>query len=463
MALIMRLENQAGTTLYDFLADPNLRIETETHRRSPSRGGGWQESGIFIRKGTPQSIRLAVTKLEDIFRQAVEWDEDQIRNQSIWFVWATDTESLKRSLLIGGLLVPQTSKFFDANLENSGSDKGGEFGFTIEHQGFEDYAASTATGTVHAGGGKLTLSEIHGTKPGRIASAVVELPDIYDTVWMGIRPVRDSGSISSFNPILQAESATTVESGDGALADSNTVRRFDFGNTTSMIPRIQWQLTDMDAYQGSYHALLVARIATPVQSFALRLRSSLAPIVPPTAANSYNAVSVTEEVYLPLPEVLALVGDVPQTKRQVVDLGVIRIPFMGYRQQIRDAGNIRPYIALEFQKLAGPDGSFLDIDKIILVPAEHFVHVRRWAYNFDSDIHILTHENGTYDHLYIDRSSGNTQDAGLPAVTSWQYPREGGVLVCVCGSSLNDDADATEDAVVTLKTHARWDNYRENY
>lgn len=458
MALVMRLENASGTTLYDFLADPNLRIDTETHSRTYS-SGAWQESGTMIRRGTNQSIRLAVTKLESIFTQAVEWENDRVRNESVWFVWATDTESLKRSLVIGGQLLPLTNQIIDANLV-SGT---GQFGFSIQHQGFEDYASATVTGTVHIGGGKLTLPEIHGTKPGRIASAVVELPDTYDTVWMGIRPVRDSGSIASFDPILQAETATTVESGDGALADSNTVRRFTFVNTTDMLPRIQWQLTNMAAYQGSYHALLVARMATPAQSFALKLRSSLAPIVPLTAANSYNAVSVTEEVYLPIPEVIALSATVPPTKRFVIDLGVIQIPFMGYRQQIRDAGSIRPYIALEFQKLAGPGGSYLDIDKIILVPAESFVHVRRWAYNFDSDIHILTHENNTYDHMYIDRSTGYTIDAGLPSITGWQYPREGGVLVCVCGSSLDDDADAGESVDLTIKTAARWDNYRENY
>lgn len=456
MALVMRLENASGTTLYDFLANPNLRIDAETHSRTYS-SGTWQESGTMIRQGTNQSIRLAVTKLESIFTQAVEWENDRIRNESVWFVWATDTESLKRSLVIGGQLLPLTNQIIDANLINGT----GQFGFSIQHQGFENYTVSTTTGTVHAGGGKLTLPQIYGTKNGRIASAVVELPNTYDSIWMGIRPTRDASAIASFSPILQAESATTVETGDGALATSNTVRRFTFANTTEMIPRIQWQLTSMAAYQGKYHALLVAKMAMPGQSFAIRLKTSLAPIVPATDANSYNAVSVTENVYLPIPE--TSLPSVMTIKNYVIDLGVVRIPFMGYRQQIRDAGSVRPYLALEFQKLAGIAGTWLDIDKVILVPAEHFVHIRRWAYNFDSDIHILTHEDGTHDHMYIDRSTGYTIDAGLPSVTNWQYPREGGVLVCVCGSSLADDADATENATVTVNTYARWDNYRENY
>jgi hypothetical protein len=461
MALILRIEDQDNTVLYDFLADPNLIIEMETHRRFYSQGT-WKESGTMIRKGTRQSIRQAVTKLENIFKLAEEWRVDLVRNQSIFFVWATDGESLKRSLLMSGTITPQTSAVFDANLELGGStNKAAEYAFVIEHQGFENYTSTSTTGTVHAGGGKLTLPQIYGTKNGRIASAVVELPDTYDSLWMGIRPTRDASAIASFNPILQAESATTVESGDGALATSNTVRRFTFANTTEMIPRIQWQLTSMAAYQGKYHALLVAKMAMPGQSFAIRLKTSLAPIVPATDANSYNAVSVTENVYLPIPE--TSLPSVMTIKNYVIDLGVVRIPFMGYRQQIRDAGSVRPYLALEFQKLAGIAGTWLDIDKVILVPAEHFVHIRRWAYNFDSDIHILTHEDGTHDHMYVDRSTGYTIDAGLPSVTNWQYPREGGVLVCVCGSSLADDADAAENATVTVNTYARWDNYRENY
>lgn len=458
MALVMRLEDASGTTLYDFLADPNLRIDTDSHQRSFS-GGVWQESGGMIRKGTNQSIRLAVTKLESIFTQAVEWESDPIRNQSVWFVWATDTESLKRSLVIGGQLLPMTDRVLDANLISGA----GRFGFSLQHQGFEDYAVTTTAGTVHAGGGKLTLPEIHGTRPGRIVSAVAQLPDTFDTIWMGIRPTRDAAAIGSFNPILQAESATNVESGEGSLVDSSTMRRWTFTNSTAMIPRLQWQLTNMAAYQGTYHALLVSRIATPTQSFALRLRTSLASMVPPSYEDGYKAVSVTEPVYLPIPEVLALQSTIPPTKRFAIDMGLIRIPFMGYRQLMRSAGNIRPYIALEFQKLAGPGGSYLDIDKLILVPAESFVYVRRWVYNTDSDIHIFTHENGTYDHVYIDRSTGNTQDAGLPAVTNWQYPQEGGVLVCVAGSSVSSDADATENVGLTIKSVARWDNYRENY
>lgn len=416
---------------------------------------GTSEVLALIGRDTTAQLRAAADAIDDALAEALRARVERAREVDLWWLhFALDGETEKRSLLYRGALAQRAE---NAGVAGAFLKKGTmRANLQLDRQPFwESISGTTQSDTsVSADGGTMSLTDPGGTAPARInlthlAGAQEESNGPIGRCWIGIRP--EYNGLSAFEPVWACEDGTNgtdaTDAGEPTAVTSNKVV-VSFATDTSLVRRMFISVGDVLSsyghlvtenthYFGTYRVLVRARV-TGATTCGMEMRYG------------YDATDANLKRYT---------AEYPDdTDWRYYDMGEILIPPEG--PYATDAYNCAIHLFAE--RLEGSGN--LELDCIMLVPAEHFMYL--------NDVEIQYHSGTTvtrgvrayvtpYDvqrvALYVEEFSSDTSpEFSFP---NWYLPAGEDSQLVFVGERLT--SPTTGDSVLIQLTHySRWRGYR---
>jgi len=416
MAKVLRIATEDQATTFDFLAG-NLQV-TEWDTRSSGNGMVVDTMKLISKSGiTDANIITATASIDDLAWRAMNFKRNRRVYDSVWLEWNATGESAKRffvdSIVIKPLVEPQfiytpllgyNRAFYELTITRS------EVGEQIDTTSVQDNGTSAVGDTV-------ALAAITGALPGRIESIrFLGVTGSLSTFWCGIRPTNHGTSF--FYPVWDLEDGTlgtdTSKVVD-ATASGGNVAQVTFATQAGMYERasmtVLQRITPDTAYEdmiGKYHVLLRAKNDSGV-TCNLQMKTGYA------SSTNFDEGEIQY--------------DFSNTVFQYVDMGVVEIPPFSYRSAYQASNLVKNFeIQIWAARTAGSDK--LNIDCIILVPADHFTYSTGSSGGTDASTIHYVNEDG--EQVVLGKNSSGEPDIGvLGTFVNWEYPLEGGTLVFV--------------------------------
>lgn len=452
MAEVLRLENYAATSTFDLLS--NIRVIAGSTRFQTRQGRVIETYRLVKQVALKTDIPTAARALEDMLIQMTQWHEDTLKDDSVWIRRAADQETAKRALVYGFEFQQVDNEIRDTLMSFNPAAMY-ELAIT-RHASYEPISsvnASSLTDADYIGG----MWDISGTlSGGAIAGRLGAMrfrvqQDIY-RMWAGIRELR--GGSANFVPIIELEDGSfnsgTTSSVDATASPGSGTSKittdFDSGAGASMVYRVNmgfdplWA-TDAECEDqvGRYNVILRAKITVAGTQCGVKMVYGFVASIFDTDA---------PQVHYPIQHVAP-----SHTNWGLYSLGTIDIPSGGLRRQAIDnltIGHIvRNHQLRIFAERSGGTGD-LDMDCLILIPADHAIYIDGMAASIttDDDVWVFTHEDDTLS-CYIEQAAGGDV-VDFPAISSigvnpWGYPAEGGILVVAAERKGNSNWGDTFD------------------
>ena len=386
-------------------------------------------------------LRALMVSLQDMRRKAMEWRNDPLRAESIWWHWNIDGEADKRAL-VHRLEFSLREGFFSMLQGQSIV-----VDLTIvRHPYYEPVTSPTEV--VSAGGSYVQTVAVAaaGDTNGRINSVEIEGSAGSGTseIWMGIKPqgTGTSGFISLWE-IEDGTEYTDATAGAVSGASGGDAVTISFATDDSLVKRSRvlmrdYATTNLNHNRGKYLWLL--RYQAEGNGVGYHIR--------------FNQTYLSDPAVQPLSEIY-VAGESSPTWH-IVPLGVASLPFGYGRDAIEEnALYLWAGFIIEAARIGGTSGDDLILDTLIPIPLEHHLYVSQAiptvtpGYTF-----VKTFEN---DDTMGYSTQGRSPVTGYvhpspPAPQNWSTPPEGGLLVAA-----GTEVDATLTTItVRLQSIPRW-------
>ena len=475
MAAVLRLANVGQTTTVDLLGGAlklraggwQTRTPTQENQVQASRFGATAsfqhynmvtETFDLMGQGSNAALRTAINALEALQEQTRRWHSDPLVDESVWLEWNTDGENAKRSLIYEiGLQYPASRGVtpllpFGALAVQLA---------VTRHPLWENVTADTysAIGLAALGGTWTPTvgASVRGTAPGRIATcSVYGSGDTYtlDKFWIGIREPRfgTAGFVSRWeceNGTVGTDTVKRKDAGEGASpSDTPTYNKVRVTYvTTALAKRLSITVNDVCASNwlheaGRYVVLARCKVSGGTSAVQLRYGANQAP---------ESGFAANESVY------------VSNTAWGLVSLGEVQIPPVGTRNNTYQTADVR-YTELQlWAEQIGGAGTWLDLDCLALIPAEHYVAASGAEINYSpagTGAHVYVAENDVITGYAEDTSNYARRALENLTPRDWYFPVDGGMIVAAAerstGSVLADVLN------LSLSLRGRWLSYRSS-
>lgn len=389
---------------------------------------------------TVANLIAGANAIEDALEGARLFHDDPLNPTSWWLEANADTESVRRSLLYGGVLNYVTGVGISPLLECEQmlarlSMYRHPLWETISFTSISDSGLSTI-------GGMWTINNVLGVPPARMGVVEVEkgtAGSLY-RVWMGIRD--EYISLTNFNPLWECEDGTN-ESGDcadvggDATASNNTKVVCDFSVTEAHVIRMSITVADIDAvndidFVGRY--LILCRCKVTAGTVALQLKSGYSD----TAAFAPNEI-----IYI------------TNTDWRLIELGEVLMPPEGYWASYAPRlDNFELQIFAERVVGAGN----LELDCLILIPSRHYVDVVGTdIVTGNHETRIFTHENEEMAALNFSGSNPDTS----PELSDRDWYLPVGTSALIIAAERETIQVLGDTVTVRMSYVPRWYSYRD--
>jgi len=466
MAHVFRLANEDQSQTIDLLFGTYKLIDQSWDTQTPSPTVKYDyvpfgaqpsfdhyqpvtETFSLVGQGTAAVLLAAITEIEDVLEQVRKFHAGIPGSAAWWLEWSIDGEDHKRALLYSGAFSYPTkvaiSPFMECQVHIA---KLGLVRHPLWESGRGDiYSDSQAA--LSCLGGRWLMNGCNGTEDGRIERLKIEATgsNEYYEVWAGIRG--DHAGVQNFNPCWELESGSVYPFSDtsalfDATASNNWKHQCTFATTATLMLRSYIYVhdvaaamghSDYDHFQGKYKVLLRAKLSG-AGAVGVQMRSGY-----------YSLVLQHEEIII----------EESISAWWLYELGEIQIPTYGYAQYGLPGYMSRYQIQLYAERLSGAIS--LDMDCLILIPSEHWVHVN------------TTHIRSPFRYLNVDvlpDDTGNAHEMSYPPDVmygpaeldsgDWYMPTDAGALV-VAGQPAAGSVIAS-DLTVTHTIYPRWQAYR---
>lgn len=458
---ILRLADDDGTTLLD-MEGGDFYTDAPYEDRGALPGEQTVPVSIpLVRITDRDGIRRDVNHLQQVLTNARLYHSDPLQSGWTWLEWITPGEDDKRALVYGGsIALPGESRIGGAMLRTPRSNP---VVAVDRHRYWETPTPEFVLATnVSLLGGTVALSG-EGTADSRIGTLTISLlterpysiPAGPHNVWAGIRPTY--AGTGSFEPTWDLLSGTlgsnTTSQSDGE-AVGGTAARVAFSALNTDANRVYVKVGDIlgsneDHMIGRYRVLLRYKLNGTTSQAAIRLRSGVGNISDPADGIANPRVFVT-------PYALS------STAFDLVDLGVINIPWLGNKlgwgaDQVAECA-----LAIDAELLAGtPASDYLWLDTITLIPADRFLYAEGVRYDdvFYTAVHTLPNDDTHAVVRYVPAFGDTPLSMADLSMQNFTVPREGGVLV-IATTTLGIGQDKDRDIDIDLDLYRRWTMYR---
>lgn len=387
-------------------------------------------------------MRALMVSLQDMRRKAMEWRNDPLRAESIWWHWNIDGEADKRALvhrlefsLRDGFFSMLQGQSIVVDLT------------IIRHPYYEPIttpSSATANSSTRSFGITATLTGV-GDTPSRIP-----LTRVYSTTagtgraWLGIKPF--GAGVSGFQPIWELEDGsvgTDTTSGAVTGANGGNALTCTFGTDTALVERAKIIYQNVSALNATHNAgrfLVLLRYKAEGSGVGYHVRLN-------QAFNATNVVAPVSEVYID--------GETTPVFR-FAELGVITLPFGSGRDDAPSAATSIAYsgVSLDVARIGGTSGDDFIMDCLVMIPMAHHLYIDDIFINvtFDEGI-AMTFENDENLALSVNDSPPSTINQPAPAsFINWYVPSEGGLLV----AAYEDSAAVVTNATAIVQWLPRW-------
>ena len=390
-------------------------------------------------------LRALVISLQEMRRKAMEWRNDPLRAESIWWHWNIDGEADKRALV--HRIEITLAEGFLSMLRGQSI----EIGLTIvRHPYYEPIttpSSATANSSSRSFGITATLAGV-GDTPSRIP-----LTRVYSTTagtgraWLGIKPY--GAGVSGFQAIWELEDAAGGTFGDdttaGAVsgASGGDALTCTFSTEEDLVERVKIIYNDVSVSDATHNAgkfLVLLRYKAEGSGVGYHVRLN-------QAFNATSVVAPVSEVYI--------AGEASPIWR-FAELGVITLPFGSGRDDAPSAATSIAYsgVSLDVARINGSGGDDFIMDCLVMIPMAHHLYIDEIYINITFDEGIaMTFENDENLALSVNDSPPSTINQPAPAsFINWYVPPEGGLLV----AAYEDSAAVVTNATAIVEWLPRW-------
>ena len=390
-------------------------------------------------------LRALVISLQEMRRKAMEWRNDPLRAESIWWHWNIDGEADKRALVHRSEIT--LAEGFLSMLRGQSI----EIGLTIVRHPYYEPITTPSSATANSGsrsfGITATLAGV-GDTPSRIP-----LTRVYSTTagtgraWLGIKPY--GAGVSGFQPIWELEDAAGGTFGDdttaGAVsgASGGDALTCTFSTEEDLVERVKIIYNDVSVSDATHNAgkfLVLLRYKAEGSGVGYHVRLN-------QAFNATSVVAPVSEVYI--------AGEASPIWR-FAELGVITLPFGSGRDDAPSAATSIAYsgVSLDVARINGSGGDDFIMDCLVMIPMAHHLYIDEIYINITFDEGIaMTFENDENLALSVNDSPPSTINQPAPAsFINWYVPPEGGLLV----AAYEDSAAVVTNATAIVEWLPRW-------
>lgn len=449
LQLVKRTDGGADIDSVDLMSLP-IELQYDGWRQAtPTQQG--QDSvddviTLLMNAGNDNALATALQSIDTKVKQT-QWAQDPLNPVGVWLRSRLGTESNARQSFIKELRRSELSTT-DPLAYNS-ILREYQLGVT-RMPVWENISPSTIGGnSINANGATISYT-IGGDAHARVANVrAVGDGGVFYEMWLGAKSDRYGVNPANFNPVLSVTSNAnypdTTTSADGtALSGSKNIT--DFANYEAMADRgVAFIGSNPADQRGKYTVLLRAKVAS---SLKVNVRAGMGNIVTSAVAPYAYAAS-----YMPR---LQIYNSGISANWYYYPLGIIKIPAVdGFSTQALTYSSV----TIAAEKVSGA-GNF-ETDSIILIPAEHNIHVRFNHVGFsgtdpgDGSAYILTRpDNKSYSIIY----STYIKEVSPPDAMNWSLPSGSGVIVCVAQDI--DHSESTDTITPTLTVYPSYSSLR---
>lgn len=382
---------------------------------------------LLMNAGNANTLATALQSIDSKVKQT-QWAQDPLNPIGVWLRTKLATETNTRQAFIQELRRSPALPITDPLMYDSTLQKY-QLGVT-RMPVWENVLATTITSSaISANGGTLSYS-IAGDAHARVGliESIFNAQDATE-IWYGAKSDRYGVNPANFVPRWSlypgAVSDPDITTTSDATAAAGTRVNCDFSSITTMrtlaAPVMSGVTANLSDQRGKYHALLRWRINSGV-TLVCNVR---------VGTGFEIGGSILSPTYMPrrrLASVNANYGWVYSS------LGIIKIPpVSGFDVAL---GSITIFIQAE--KVSG--SGTLSLDSIVLIPAEHAVHVDHGTVGIAGSSvksYIMTRPDGVKSAIGLSSSSGGViEGVGSLDETTWSLPSGSGVIVCAAGNSV---------------------------
>ena len=390
-------------------------------------------------------IRALVVSLQDMRRKAMEWRNDPLRAESIWWHWNIDGEADKRALVHRLEFSLREGFFSMLQGQSIVVDL-----TIIRHPYYEPVTSPTTTNTASIADFTATMSlAAAGDTNGRIASfdilaSAVVAGDLYEIeAWAGIKPTGDG--VAGFINIWELEDGTVgTDASAGAVsgASGSDAVTVTFSTDESLVERVSILLGDVAASnishnRGNFLWLLRYKAEGSGVGYHIRL------------VQRYQldaGKQVISEIYVP--------GEAT-AQWHVVPLGVASIPFGMGREGLPTSDIALEWsgFSIEAARIDGSGGDDLILDCLAPIPMTHHLHIQNLNGGGVNEYGLIkTFEDDSVMGYSALAKTTRFLHPSPPAPVNWNVPPEGGLLVVAVTGQVREAGIQS----VTTDTIPRW-------
>ena len=443
MTKILSIDEFDGTVLANLIDDSGICVFAGEGGRRPLRNTDGTITRTFsfrVTATTKALARTAVNTFISSLRDAVKWNSDNLRSNSVFLREAADGETATRSLIVDfdayattdgtAIDAHQTMNiqlYVDVALtvkslrEEAGATSPSGYGTSGNAIGIKRNLYHASTGNT-----ALSRQQIQ-IQSGSIAT-VSGFSSVITKLWIGI--YQSAGS--SFNHLWTADDVlfgteTTTATVTGSESTLCTDTNF---TDTLMKSRAYWTVagvypTNANHAIGEFVALVRYKVSA---SGSYLVRAGIGY----TAGNiAYNEPVLLDD----------------STQWRFAQVGVFKFPPRGFREgasTIFGIGNVT--LGIQAQRLSG--AGHLYIDTVTLIPYDHYIHVDDLSLEAGafSGVNIITHENEETEAF-----SGVTTISGYGTVRdqhNWGFPEIEGTDLTLVMAAERDGIQVRNDNIV---------------
>lgn len=448
--MIFRFEDDAGNLIVDFLSIDGLRLVADSFSYTPLPDGSATSTFNLVMESADEADpRAAAAELEAQLKSAINYHQDQLQVNAVWWRWHQNNEPPGRSLLSDFQITYPASIFSGPLLEGTGLQPVLAITHAAQKEATTENSATAYN--LAANGGRLDLAATFDTGPlnGRIPvlkldSGILNGP--YKRIWAGILPARTD--ISAFRAELACSEGTDISADCGNVADSGFVKEIDFTAGTELTNRFHLTLEDIliagatwHHYTGKFLVLMKYRTQETTTETVVRLTSSI---------GSPTQTGLTQSQSVEYPN--------PSTTYRIMELGEIQIPPTAYRRQIADNTQLsfaNYSLNLEAGRIAGT--GYLRVRNFYLIPTDHFLYIENGDYPQPQNF-IYTLPDDEIVAYNVDYASATgQQNPCTVSPRNWRYPHQGGTLVIL---GTEGTAGTALFQNITITNRQRWLTYQ---